>query len=91
MRDWATAHPGEIKSLQGALADAEDFANREPEKTKADVAAHLKMPPELVQRLTLSHQEPTLTAQQLGWWVEVMKRNNLIAGTLDPAKMILAR
>ena len=91
MRDWAAAHPGEIKSLQGALADAETFVNTEPDQTKADVAAHLKMPPDLVKLLKISHQDPTLTPQQLGWWVDVMKRNNLIAGTLDPAKMILAR
>ena len=91
MRAWAVAHPSEVKALQAALADAEDFVNTQPEKTKADVAAYLKMPPDLVKLLAIGKQNPVLTPQQMQWWIDVMARNNMLASAVDPAKMILPR
>ena len=89
MREWAASHASAVKSLRAALADAEDFVNTHPDKTKDDVAAYLKMPPDLIKLLKIGKQDPVLTPQQMAWWIDVMKRNGMLATAVDPAKMIL--
>ncbi len=91
MRAWTTAHPADAKALQAALAEAEAFVNDHPDKALADDAVYIKMPPELLKRLKIGLQDPVLTPQQMQWWVDVMKRNAMLSGPVDPAKLILAR
>jgi NitT/TauT family transport system substrate-binding protein len=89
MRDWAAAHPVEIKSLREALAEAEDFTNANQGKARADVAVYLKMPPDLVKLVKIGPQDPVLKPEQLGWWIDVMQKNAMLSGPVDPARMIL--
>jgi len=91
MRDWVTAHGAETKALQAALAESEEFVNANPDKARADVAVYIKMPPELLKLAKISKQDPVLTPQQLEWWIDVMKRNKMLTGSVDAAKMIVAR
>lgn len=88
-RGWAERHRGAVAGFRAAIADAVAFLAADPAKARADLGRHIRFPPQVLQTIRVGVQQPDLAADKLGWWVGAMRRQGLISGPIDPAKLIL--
>lgn len=91
-RAWAKAHPATIKSIRAALDEAVVFIERPDNaaSVRASIAKYTKLPPAAAATLTIpSNFAPHIKPQALKFWVEAMRRQGLIAKSIDPASLIL--
>jgi NitT/TauT family transport system substrate-binding protein len=88
-RDWAEKNPDTIKKFRAAIEEGAAIVNNDPEKTSAAISKFTKQPLELVKSTPPNKSAPSLKAEQLGWWVDVMASQKLLQSKLDLKKLIL--
>jgi NitT/TauT family transport system substrate-binding protein len=88
-RDWAEKNPDTIKKFRAAIEEGAAIVNSDPEKTSASISKFTKQPLELVKSTPPNKSEPSLKAEQLGWWVDVMASQKLLQSKLDLKRLIL--
>jgi NitT/TauT family transport system substrate-binding protein len=87
-RDWAMKNPVAVKALHAALAEGAQFAVSNPDKARIHVAKYTRLPLDIVNTLTLPHMDPTISESQLAWWLDVMKKQNMLQSNIDLSKLI---
>jgi NitT/TauT family transport system substrate-binding protein len=88
-RDWAEKNPETIKNFRAAIAEAAVIVNSDRDKASAAVSKFTKQPLELVKMTAPNHSEPVLKSEQLAWWIDVMKQQNLLQSKIDLDKLML--
>jgi len=88
-RAWAVAHPKEVAAFRAAIVEGAAFAKAEPDKTRDDINVYAKLPPAIMKNIEIGDQVPKLDPAGLGWWIEEMKHQKMLASDIDPAKLIL--
>jgi NitT/TauT family transport system substrate-binding protein len=88
-RDWAEKNPDVIKNFRAAIAEAAAIVNSDRDKASAAVSKFTKQPLELVKMTAPNHSEPALKSEQLAWWIDVMKQQNLLQSKIDLDKLML--
>lgn len=88
-RDFAQKNPEAIAEFRAAIAEAADIVNTDRDRASASIAAFTKQPLEIVRLNRPNIAAPVLKPDQLAWWLEVMKQQNLLQTEIDPAKIVL--
>lgn len=88
-RAWAAAHKEEVAAFRAAIVDGAAFAGANPDKTRDDINVYAKLPPQIMKTIEISDQVPALEPDQLAWWIDVMKRQNMLSTTPDVSELIL--
>jgi len=88
-RDWAEKNPEAIRKFRAAIAEGAEIVNTDREKAWASIAKFTKQPIELVKASPPNQSEPTLKAEQLAWWIDVMSSQKMLQTKLDLNKLIL--
>ncbi len=88
-RDWAEKNPETVKKFRAAIEEGAKIVGSDSEKTSAAISKFTKQPLELVKSVPPNKSDPSLKAEQLGWWVEVMSSQKLLQSKLDLKKLIL--
>ena len=88
-RDWAEKNPDTVKKFRDAIAEAAVIVNTDRDKASASISKFTKQPLELVKATPPNQSEPTLKAEQLAWWIEVMSSQKMLQTKLDLNKLIL--
>jgi NitT/TauT family transport system substrate-binding protein len=87
-RAWAEAHRKEVAAFRAAIADADAFIAAHPKEAIADFGKFVKMPPPVLAATKIGTQDPTLTEDQISWWVGVMRKQGLLTGPVDTSKVV---
>ena len=87
-RDYATKNPAVVSAFRAAIDEAAAFIAANPEKARQDLGKVLKLPPSAVASLILPAVDTTVTAQQVAFWIDVMRKQNMLTRQIDPAKLI---
>jgi NitT/TauT family transport system substrate-binding protein len=88
-RAFAEQHPDVIKAFRASIEEAAPIVNSDRDKATAAVAKFTKMPIDLV-RLTRPNVSKTeLKGSDFAWWVETMKQQDMLQGTIDLNKLVL--
>lgn len=87
-RDWATANPEAVQKFRAAIAEAAALIEADREVAIASVAKFTEQKPELVRATPPSKYKPEITAEGLGWWLDLMKKQNLLQGSVDAANLL---
>lgn len=88
-RAWAEANPELVEKFKQGIAEAAEIADSDHETVIASVAAFMEQDPELVRATPPSKYEPDLTADGLAWWLDLMQRQGLLQGDVDPQMLIV--
>lgn len=88
-RAWATQNPQAVAAFRAAIREAAEIANSDDAKAQQSIANFTKQQIELVRSVPRSRQQPALAANDLRWWIEVMKQQKLLQGTPNPETLIL--
>lgn len=89
-RDWAEANPEAVQKFRAAIAEAAELAATDREVVIASVAKFTEQSPDLVRATAPSKYDATLSAEDIGWWLDLMKAQGLLQGNVDPAGVIAA-
>ena len=87
-RDYATKNPAVVSAFRAAIDEAAAFIAANPEKARQDLGKVLKLPPPAVASLILPAVDTKVTAQQVAFWIDVMRKQNMLSRQIDPAKLI---
>lgn len=87
-RDWAEKNPEAVKKFRAAIEEAAALAATDSDAVVASVAKFTEQAPDLVRATAPSKYDATLTAEDLGWWLDLMKAQGLLQGNVDPATAI---
>jgi NitT/TauT family transport system substrate-binding protein len=87
-RDYASKNPSVVSAFRAAIDEAAAFIAANPEKARQDLGKVLKLPPPAVASLILPAVDTKVTAQQVAFWIDVMRKQNMPTRQIDPAKLI---
>ena len=87
-RDYATKNGAVVTAFRAAIAEAAAFIAANPDKTRQDIGKVLKLPPPVIANLILPAVDTKVTKEQLAFWIDVMKKQDMLSREIDPAKLI---
>ena len=87
-RAYAAANPDVVKGFREAFTEGVAFMAANPDKMRAHTSKYLKLPVEVLAKIPKPDLHVALPAQGITDWVGIMKRQELIKGTPDAAKVI---
>jgi NitT/TauT family transport system substrate-binding protein len=91
-RDWAQKNPVQLKAFREAVQEAAAFMLKpENEATvRAHIGKYIKMPPEALARAQVAPPQPIVTAQHLAYWVDLMKKQDMLKSDIKVASLLAA-
>jgi NitT/TauT family transport system substrate-binding protein len=87
-RDYATKNPAILAAFRASIDDAAASIAANPDRARQDVGKILKLPPAAVANLILPALDTKVTKEQLAFWIDVMRKQNMLSRAIDPAKLI---
>jgi NitT/TauT family transport system substrate-binding protein len=88
-RAWAEKNPEIIKKFREGIAEGAKIVNSDRDKASDSIAKFTKQPLDIVKLNPPAMSEPNLKPEQLVWWIDVMKQQKLMQGSVDLAKLVL--
>jgi len=91
-RDWAEAHPKEVKAFQQAIAQSSEFvADAANDKAvREQLGKYIKLPPPVLATMEINPPSPSITVEQLNHWVETMAEQDMLKSKPDLSKLIIS-
>jgi len=86
--DWAAKNRPVVEKFRAALAEASDFAAKNPEKVRAYAAEVLKLPPQLLVKVPVPVFEPNIEPAAAAQWVPILKQQQQLKTDLDMGKIL---
>jgi NitT/TauT family transport system substrate-binding protein len=88
-RDYAARNPEVIAAFRDSIEEAKAFITANPDKAREDVGRTLKLPPAAFGTLSTPAMDTKVTREQVGFWIDVMKKQNMLSREIDPGRLIL--
>ncbi|WP_252511343.1 ABC transporter substrate-binding protein [Phreatobacter aquaticus] len=88
-RSWAAQNPQAVAGFRAAIREAAEIVNTDDDKASESIAKFTRQQMALVRSVPRSRANPSLTGDNLRWWVEVMTQQKLLQGTPDVNSFIL--
>jgi NitT/TauT family transport system substrate-binding protein len=88
-REWADKNKDAVAKFRAGILEGARVVNSDADKTAAAVSKFTKQPLELVKATVPNHSEPEIKAEQLAWWIDVMKQQNMLQTKIDLDKVML--
>ncbi|MES2940180.1 MAG: ABC transporter substrate-binding protein [Pseudomonadota bacterium] len=89
-RDWAQKNAATARAFQQAVQEAAAFMGKPANngKVRDAIGKYIKLPPEVLAKMQISPPGPVVTEKQLAYWVNLMKDQDMLKGSPEPAKLI---
>jgi NitT/TauT family transport system substrate-binding protein len=87
-KGWADKNPKVLESFRASTKEAAAIVNANPDKARGAVSRFTKIPLDILRGMKLSVSDPEITTAQLDWWVDVMKKQNMLQTSLDAKTLI---
>ena len=88
-RDWAKAHPDAVKAFHEAIAEAVAFQAKDPAAANVSVSRFIKLPPEVLNTITLPVLQADVSDAQLQIWVDALTRQKMLQEKPYVAKLLV--
>lgn len=90
-RDWAQKNPAAVRAFRDAVQEGAAFmqpaANND--KVRAAIGKYIKLPPEVLAKAQISPPGPGVSERQVGYWIEMMKDQEMLKTPLVPGAVLL--
>jgi NitT/TauT family transport system substrate-binding protein len=89
-RDWAQKNAAQARAFQQSVQEAAVFMVKPPnnDKVRAAIGKYIKLPAEVLARVQISPPGAVVTEKQLAYWVSLMKDQEMLKTSPEPAKLI---
>ena len=86
---WARANRPVIKAWIDALTDAKSYMDSDPAETRAILAKYSHLPPAVVQKVPLPTYRFTISPDELGVWIDVLKDLGQLTAPINKAAIVV--
>ncbi|MGJ3702513.1 ABC transporter substrate-binding protein [Variovorax sp. AFSI2.2] len=89
-REWVTKNPAAARAFRESLVEAAAFMQqpKNDAKVRAAIGKYIKLPPEVLAKIQISPPGAMVNEKQLGYWVGLMKDQDMLKTPIDVAKLI---
>lgn len=87
-RKWATENRATVAALKDAMKEATAHIKDHVDDVNNAIATYTKLPPQVVAALPPPLLTVDVTPQQIKFWIDISKDQDLIKGNPDPASVI---
>lgn len=87
-RAWATANAGQVRAFREAIAEGVTFVNSNLPKAREHLGKHTRLPPEILATVQISTLRPTVSVDNMRFWIEVMRAQEMLKTNIDPARLL---
>jgi NitT/TauT family transport system substrate-binding protein len=87
-RRWATANRATVAGLREAMEEARAYIPTHVDALNQAVGVYTKLPAAVVASLAPSHLTVDVSPEQIKWWIDIAKEQDLIKGSPDPKSII---
>jgi NitT/TauT family transport system substrate-binding protein len=89
-RDWVEKNAAAARAFQQAIQEAAAFMTKPANnaKVRAAMGKYIKLPPEVLAKVQISPPAPVINEKQLAYWVALMKDQDMLKGSPQPARLI---
>lgn len=90
-RDWVNANPAAVRAFREAVTEGAAFMQqpKNDAKVRAAIGKFIKLPPEVLAKIQISPPGPTVSEKQVGYWVGLMKDQDLLKTNIDVGRLIV--
>ena len=90
-REWVAKNPGAARAFRESLVEAAAFMQqpKNDAKVRAAIGKYIKLPPEVLAKIQISPPGAMVNEKQLGYWVGLMKDQDMLKTPIDVAKLIV--
>jgi len=90
-REWVEKNPATAKAFREAVQEGAAFVQepRNGDKVRAAIGRYIKLPPEVLAKMQISPPGPTVSAKQVAYWLAMMKDQDMLKTSIDPARLIV--
>jgi ABC-type nitrate/sulfonate/bicarbonate transport system substrate-binding protein len=86
---WAEGHPGVVDAWVASLRQAKEFIDANPDEARAILAKYTRLPAPVVEKIPFPTYRFSLSLQDLGVWVAVLKDLGQLAGGVDESRLLI--
>ncbi|MBT2335738.1 ABC transporter substrate-binding protein [Variovorax paradoxus] len=89
-REWVAKNPAAARAFRESLVEAASFMQqpKNDARVRAAIGKYIKLPPEVLAKIQISPPGATVNEKQLGYWVGLMKDQDMLKTPIDIAKLI---
>lgn len=87
-RAWARANTNQVRAFGEAIAEGVTFVRANLPKAREHLAKHIRLPPEIVATLQISTLRPTVTVDNMRFWIDVMRTQEMLRTNIDPTRLV---
>jgi NitT/TauT family transport system substrate-binding protein len=87
-RKWAMENKQLVNALQAAMQEAKDYIPTHADELNKAVGIYTKLPAAVVASLPPSNLTVDVSPEQIKWWIDIVKEQDLIKGNPDPKSII---
>ena len=88
-RAWTDAHPQAAQGARAAIGQGAAYANAHTDEARALITKYPHVPAEVMARMQPPLCTPDLPQNGFSWMIGVMRRQDLLQGKIDEARLIL--
>ena len=90
-REWVQKNPEAARAFQQAVQEAAAFMVKpgNNDKVRSAIGKYIKLPPEVLAKAQISPPGAVVSEKQLAYWVALMKDQEMLKGSPEPAKLIV--
>jgi NitT/TauT family transport system substrate-binding protein len=85
---WVAANPAQVRAFREAIAEGVAFALANPARAREHLGKYIRLPPEILATLQMPNLHPTLTVDNMRFWIEVMREQEMLRTQIDPARLL---
>ncbi len=87
--EWARDNLPAARAFRDALAEAADFIAKNPDSARNTLATWTKLPPAVVATTHIPTYRIDVTAAQIDYWIDLLKRQGLIRESMSGEEFLL--
>jgi len=89
-REWVAKNPGAARAFRESLVESAAFMQqpKNDAKVRTAIGKYIKLPPEVLAKIQISPPGAMVNEKQLGYWVGLMKDQDMLKTSIDVAKLI---
>jgi len=89
-REWVAKNPAAARAFRESLVEAAAFMQqpKNDAKVRAAIGKYIKLPPEVLAKIQISPPGAMVNEKQLGYWIGLMKDQDMLKTPIDVAKLI---
>ncbi|MEI8264550.1 MAG: ABC transporter substrate-binding protein [Betaproteobacteria bacterium] len=87
-RAWATANAAHVRAFREAIAEGVTFVAANLPKAREHLGKYTRLPPEILATVQISTLRPTVTVDNMRFWIEVMRAQEMLKTSIDPNRLL---